>query len=84
MNRGAQLLREWLNRRKLTQKQLAARIAEMTNRPANQSTVSAWLHGSMPSVHYLFALQSCCGIAPTEWTQPPVERRRLARTGTEG
>jgi transcriptional regulator with XRE-family HTH domain len=85
MNRGAQLLREWLDRRELKQASLAEEVGRITARPVNQSTVSSWLHGSIPRMQSAVALQQYCGIDILEWTRPALERRRvLARTGTEG
>jgi hypothetical protein len=81
MNRGAQLLRRWLEERDQSQAALAAVLAKLTGTRLNQSTVSGWLRGNhIPRGECLVALQLHCGIDLTNWTRPAVERGALAQT----
>jgi len=70
-------VRELRTRLKLSQTEVAHRVAQATGRPCRRQHVHEWERGSTPGADYLFGLARALGATPNDlyedWGTPPVD-----------
>lgn len=72
LTEGARLLRVWVARQRLTQREAAETIASWLSGATHQATVWRWLHGhSIPSPEALPILAERCRVPIAEWYAKP-------------
>ena len=82
---ASEKIRVWLSKPGNTQQRLAAKVAEHTGRPTNQSTVSAWASGkSVPNGLAMSALHAILRVPIADWMRPAPPAAAPLKTSTEG